>query len=353
MANNEFWFNKRVCGLSKPGQDKLKRMEGIGREDVLRRLGDEEKKSYHYLKTLNAIKQYNTPDFFRHIENPKKFYHTLLEFTNTNNINTSVAKSIIPSLLRYVQTGHMRPLLLVGEPGCGKTTAIKKFAENALGLPTIARDVTQIASSHGVTGEDGSYKEADVGILAQAQIENRSILHVFIFEEIDKAVQTSSVAPIDKSLLSVCDANNTNVQDNYLSVPLVGIEHCPIFFSANDLSLVNPILADRCTVIQFPNPPVSLIQSIMLEYVKKELESPLYNQFVKFDFRLMNASIDRSVALNVISLRKHQQVMESVLNSAFAIAMSQEEDDPIEVDEKMFREAEDGILLTKSRMIGF
>ena len=125
-----------------------------------------------------------------------------------------------------------------------------------------------------------------------------------------------------------------------------------MFFTANDLSKVNPILADRCTVINFPSADVTRIKSIARKYVAKEMENSVYS-LIRFDYELLNKSIENLVNHNITSLRKHQQLIEFVLQDALNAAFEQESDNPVTVTDKMFSKAEDAVIRSEKRKIGF
>lgn len=74
---------------------------------------------------------------------------------------------------------------------------------------------------------------------------------------------------------------------------------------------------------------------------------------VDFSYELLFDSIDRLIEYNVTSLRKHQQLIETVLEKALDIAFTQEADAPVAVTKDMFFEAEQAILGTSARTVGF
>lgn len=174
----------------------------------------------------------------------------------------------------------------------------------------------------------------------------------YIFDEIDKVTHDRNRASVDDELLSITDESNTDVFDNYLETTLVGLEHCPMFFTANDLQKINPILADRCMVIQFPEASATRIKSISRKYAEQKLASDLYSM-IDFNYELLFKSIDHLVGRNITSLRKHQQMIEAVLENALDMALVQEDNTPVPVTERMFADAEQAILGTVKRTVGF
>ena len=203
-----------------------------------------------------------------------------------------------------------------------------------------------------MTGECGTYQSADVGCIAKARLRANSLIVAYVFDEIDKVSHDRNRANVDDELLSITDESCVDVTDNYLETTLVGLEHCPMFFTANDLQKVSPILADRCTVIKFPNANASRIKSISRKYADKQLASNLYGM-IRFNYELMETHIDALVQHNVTSLRKHQQLIESVLGNALNIALVQDTEEVVAVTEDMFADAEQAVLGTVKRRTGF
>lgn len=273
-------------------------------------------------------------------------------FCINHDIPDEIISRIVPALVTYIETGHMRPIIFVGEKGCGKTTAVRLLVEEALQIPTEVIKVPQTDGGHGMTGDCGTYQSSDVGCIAKAQLRSRSLLVAYIFDEIDKVTHNRNRASVDDELLSITDESNTDIFDNYLETTLVGLEHCPMFFTANDLQKINPILADRCMVIQFPEASASRIKSISKKYVEKKLASDLYSM-IDFNYEFLFKSIDRLVNRNITSLRKHQQMIETVLENALDMALVREDNIPIPVTESMFTDAERAILATVKRTVGF
>ena len=294
----------------------------------------------------------SVPDMFRSKVNPRNLYRHLVAFCRTNDIPEEIVNRVVPVLVEYVEIGHMRPIIFVGEKGSGKTTAVRLLVEEALHLPTEVIKVPQTDGSHGMTGDNGTYQSADVGCIAKARLRANSLLIAYVFDEIDKVSHGRNRASVEDELLSITDESCCDVYDNYLETTLVGLEHCPMFMTANDLQKVSPILVDRCAVIHFPNANAARIKSISRKYADKKLTSDLYS-IIKFDYDLMDKHIDNLVSRDVTSLRKHQQMIEAVLENALNIALIQDTEEVVAVTEDMFAEAEIAVLGAVKHRVGF
>lgn len=346
---NGKWFDKDICGLPKDGIEHLKELEKQANDPMTAHHVD--RKLLRYLRTLKKMKL-DVPAFFRDKVDPKMLFRRLKSFCEENDIPEEIIQCVVPALVSYVETGYMRPVIFVGEKGCGKTTAVRMLVEEALRIPTEIIKVPQTDGGHGMTGDCGSYQSADAGCIAKARLKHNSLIVALLFDEIDKVAHEHRRSNVDDELLSITDSSNSDIYDNYLECSLVELQHCPMFFTANDIKKVNPILVDRCTVIQFPNANAARIKSIARKYVEKELKNNLYHSVI-FNYEDMNKTIDNLVNHDVTSLRKHQQLIESVLREALNQVLIQETDTPIQVTDSMFSKAEREIIGTEGRKIGF
>lgn len=343
------WYEKKLSGLDKEGEKHLEELrKQLDNPETSHRV---DRKQIHYLEQLKKMHM-EVPAFFRKAMEPKALYRHLVNFCKANDIPEEIVARVVPALITYIETGHMRPVIFVGEKGCGKTTAVKLLVEEALQIPTEVIKVPQTDGSHGMTGDCGIYQSADVGCIARARLRKNSFIVAYVFDEIDKVSCNRNRASADEELLSITDESCADVTDNYLETTLVGLEYCPMFFTANDLQKVSPILADRCTVIRFPNANASRIKSISRKYADKQLTSSLY-RMIRFNYELMDKHIDNLIQHNVTSIRKHQQMIESVLGNALNLALVQDTENAVIVTEDMFADAEQAILGTVKRCAGF
>lgn len=343
------WFDAPLRGLSDEGNKHLKELiEQLNTPGTSHHV---DRKQVRYLKQLKAMRL-EVPECFRRKANPKALYRHLVDFCKDHDIPEEIVHRVVPALVTYMETGRMRPIIFVGEKGCGKTTAVKLLVEEALQLPTEVIKIPQTDGSHGMTGDCGTYQSADVGCIAKARLRANSLLVAYVFDEIDKVSHERNRASVDDELLSITDESCSEIYDNYLETTLVGLEHCPMFMTANDLQKVSPILADRCTVIQFPNATAARIKSISRKYADKKMKSNIYS-LISFDYELMDVHIDNLVNHDVTSLRKHQQMIEAVLENALNVALTQESEEIVSVTEDMFAVAETAVLGAVKRRAGF
>ena len=339
------WFTQRIGGLSPEAKIHLREsMQSTNRNQ-------QDQKWIRYAKLFNEL-YLEAPPSFSMSSHPKEAYQHLVRFFREHLLPEEIIPLVIPTLISYMETGHMRPMILVGEKGCGKTTCAQLLLKEALSIPVEVIKVPETSSGHGLTGDSGTYHSADLGYLAKAQLKNHSLLVGYIIDEIDKVPKESAHSTIDEELLSITDSSVSTVEDKYLESRLYSLPYCPICFTANELDHINPVLADRCSIIRYPNPTPERMKSILAAYAENRMNEPAY-AFIHFDYPLMNRFVDQLLSHNVFSIRKHQKMVEIVLNQAFDAAMHDPSDAKASVTEDMFLTAASEVAETEQRRMGF
>ena len=97
----------------------------------------------------------------------------------------------------------------------------------ALDIPIEVVKVPGMAGGRGISGDNGSYKAADVGCVLKAQLKHNSLLVGFIFDEIDKPERSRGENLINE-LLSLTDGSE-EIVDNFMETRIIGLRHCPFF----------------------------------------------------------------------------------------------------------------------------
>ena len=342
------WFDQKICGQTKDGRKRLIEMKKLLANPITAPQADTQ--WIRYAEAFKAM-PFKVPAFYRKAIDARKLFNRLQRFCQKHDLPDEIISSVLPELIQYIRTGRMRPIIFVGERGSGKTTAVRLITQEALGIPVEIIKAPDVHRGHGLTGDSGIYKSSDLGYFARAQIRNNSRIVGYLIDEIDKACRGISGSSIDEELLSVTDESVDSIEDKYLASTIVSLPYCPIFMTGNDLSQINPILADRCKVIRYPNATPERIKAIMHKFVDKKLAEDTFNM-IDFNLDMLNSSIDTLVKHNVSSLRKHQQLIELVLDDAFTAAMTSGAD-RIAVTAAMFAGAEEKIIGVSSRKVGF
>lgn len=145
------------------------------------------------------------------------------------------------------------PLLIVGEPGSGKTWLARELAERC-NLPHLQLDGASMTSPAPLTGLDGSWKTGRTSQVVQTIADSTTANPVVILDEADKIQGFGghgSAAP-DTILLSVLEPSAARRYADSFLRQWVDLSHVNWILTANDLQAVSQPLRDRCTIVRVP-----------------------------------------------------------------------------------------------------
>ena len=106
------WFEQDICGLTQEGLAHLQALEkkagnAFGGTSV-------DQKQLRYLRISKRMKM-RVPALFREAVDPKRLFKTMKSYCLDNDIPEEIAVRLVPMLVTYIETGRMRPIILVGE----------------------------------------------------------------------------------------------------------------------------------------------------------------------------------------------------------------------------------------------
>jgi len=334
-----YWFLQPMCGLPKQAESRL--------------ASPPNKQWLQYAMQFKKMPLRIPSSFFARTT-VRTLYNKLIDFCRTQCLPDDIALELIPTIINWMKssTGYFRPLVFIGEQGCGKSTACKLICKQILGIDYYEISAPICDTSHGLFGETATFSHGDIGNFAAGMLHHNNLVVGFIVDEIDKAPLPESRSPLSHELLSACDDSNTDVQDNFLGFPLPTLKYCPIIMTANDESKINPYLLDRCTVLRFPNASLDRLEQILTKYTKAQTQTEIYNM-VEVDYSLLRKTSERLLDNNIFSIRRHQQCIETALGYCLSEAM-RNDIERIELTDEILQRAERKIINGKDRRkVGF
>lgn len=210
-------------------------------------------------------------------------------------------------LKHYSSASRVEPLLLVGEPGTGKTHISTAIAE-ALKLPIIK---IQLAGSYDVAsirGSASSWSSGQVGLLFSQFLLAGCENPVVLFDEIDKA-GGSSAGQIINVLTEVLDiTQNHSYTDTFMSIP-VNLSKAFIICTANDINLIPAHILDRCNIIDVDN----YSKEEKIHIIKQHLPAQVLNETSLQKYRLNISDIVAIKLAELHSLRTIKICIKSLL----------------------------------------
>ena len=162
-----------------------------------------------------------------------------------------------------------RPMLLIGAPGCGKTSLSLSFAK-ALGQGYSMISVGGETGSFPLCGSDVGWKGARQGKIMDTFLDTGSLNPVIIIDEIDKMGTSQQYGTPADALLPVLEKEQARLfKDRYLTFSF-DISHAWIILTANYIGNIPEPVLDLCNVIQMPSFDLTMKEDIFKRLVMKK-----------------------------------------------------------------------------------
>ena len=186
------------------------------------------------------------------------------------------AVTAVDLLLRDLREGKpavLKPVILVGSPGAGKSRLVRRLAEG-LGIYVFRFDAASATDGHfGGTSKTWGNTEASVPMRAVAQ--SRSANPVVMIDEIDKATAAGGHNGSLFSSLSAFTDRETSARYRDQSLDAeVNLSALTFIATANDISKLPSHIRDRFRVIRVPDPTLqhlpALAANVMAEMAAQD-----------------------------------------------------------------------------------
>ena len=285
---------------------------------------------------------------------PQQIYQKLCQYLEARHLPGPFVSKVVPELVYYVVNGELkRPLMLVGAPGCGKTTAVKIIAE-AMGMASWHFDAVTRDTSHGLFGEGKSYASPDCGDLVSGMLRTGVLNPIYHIDEPDKTSSPTTRARFQDELLSLCDRAHDTFIDNFMGFPQP-LKGMMFIFTVNTTETLSPPLLDRCELIRFKDIEEPRVQDIIADYAESERRSLLYDGALELDRDALRAAVAALYSRGVHSLRQHQKLVDQAFSLAFGQYVDTPRDapGPVVVSEAMYAEVMEGGEFGTTRRAGF
>lgn len=160
-----------------------------------------------------------------------------------------------------------QPVLLLGDPGLGKSYFAQRFTELA-GIEFHEVDVASMSASFELVGSSPSWDKAKSGRVFEALATGNTLNPVFLLDEVDKAQESNY--PVANALFRLlAPTQMKRYQDEYMAPLSIDASGIIWILTANDISTIHPALIDRCRVFHIDAPSPEQGRAIVMSVWQK------------------------------------------------------------------------------------
>ncbi len=161
-----------------------------------------------------------------------------------------VATNVRAALAMGMPT-FLEPVLLVGEPGVGKTWLLSRLGE-VLGLPFRSYAMSSASLAEGLSGAHPSWRNSGPGLVARTMLTQPVANALFFVDEVDKSHAHSQNSDPFRPFYSLLEPEGArSFTDEFLGFP-IDASRALWVLAANDASAIPRAILDRLVVIEVP-----------------------------------------------------------------------------------------------------
>jgi ATP-dependent Lon protease len=277
--------------------------------------GSEHSKGMNWLTTVSKIPFGNYKQIDNNLDYKLFFKNIKSKMDNYIYGLDDIKQEILEFVARKITNpnGKGEVLALCSNKGLGKTKLLTSLSE-ALDLPLFQINCGGLDDGSILVGHNETYVGAKPGKIVDYLQTCKYMNPIFYFDEIDKLGERrgNDISGILTHLLD--EEQNKHFQDNYLGNIPLDLSKSLFVISFNDISKVNPILADRMKVLYIEKP--SLEQKVEI------CSNKVIPDILQNINRNINVNIDKEVIEYVISrkcneedgVRQVKKVFEKLIN---------------------------------------
>lgn len=232
------------------------------------------------------------------------------KFPNFSEVIELYSMAMRLNLFAGVKKLSLRPLLLVGEPGVGKTRFLSELGK-VLKTNFFSIDMSRVSAGFILSGSDSTWSSGKPGFISNSMRSSNVANPLILIDEIDKVRGDSRYDPSASfyALLEQHTAKEFN--DEFLNVPM-NCSHINWVASANYPDRIEPAILSRMQVVRVdmptPEQTVPIVRNIYSELLINK------NWYKAFDSCL---SDDVADSLKNLSPRMVVQLLENACYKAF------------------------------------
>jgi len=281
-------------------------------------------------------KQEDGNELMRIVSNMKKPRDCLLPsfdaFDNLERLQRKnpIAAPLIQEVMmqiRLFKMGHkvksfrMKPILVVGKPGIGKTYTMQRVAD-CLGLESRKIDISMGNEAMFLCGSQRAYINTTPGEVARHLSNCQSPNPLFVLDELDKGVyEGSHRQPMTGPLLALLERDTASrFYDASLRLD-IDTSYISWMATANDASKIPAPILSRFTVVEFDEPTPEHMQKIIrslatdllrergLRHLFVDATSSFLSECVNYSGRDLKQVLEQAIARHHHDIDEHYTVI--------------------------------------------
>ena len=230
--------------------------------------------------------------------------------------NEDILRVVLRHCIEYGKNGKTTPILLVGDPGIGKTLVAGIYGK-ILNLPCTVLSGPTAVAGRGLAGAPNIYSGASAGIIVQSMIRHNAGHPVICLDELDKTLTAlGRDSGFQDELLSVLDDSSEHWYDNYLEIE-VDASHIPFIFTANYKEKISLPLLDRMEMVEMKAPSKEMLHSITRKITVPDTLSRYDDGHVSIQDREVDMLVDMLWDSGNHSCRAYQKAFSQLVSDAY------------------------------------
>lgn len=237
-------------------------------------------------------------------------YNTLQsEFPWMKEANHMVAVATARQERQKVKHWRLRPTLIIGPPGLGKTRWIRRVSE-LTAVPTHGIYLSGVAHSKSIIGSERGWASARPSFMTYGFLNTLRANPLFHIDELDKTSTNANEPNIQESLLPILESETARAYHDMYLLGRLDLRWSSFLFSANDLSKVSPVLLTRLKVVHVRKPTHAEIEKVIDTMIREACDNEEFSQEEMEDIRERVASKATRIYVESGDLRDVQRHVE-------------------------------------------